>query len=47
MVSTVLVTVGSVNKEYNRISALKFIIYLEGDMINMDEKIWKQSSAKW
>lgn len=46
MVSTVLVTVGSVNKEYNRISALKFIIYLEGDMINMDEKIWKQSSDK-
>lgn len=39
MVSTVLVTVGSVNKEYNRISALTFIIYLEGDMINMDEKI--------
>ena len=38
--------VGSVNKECNRISALKFIIYLEGDMTNMDERIWKQSSTK-
>ena len=47
MFSTVLVIEGSVNKECNRISALKFIICLEGDMINMDEKIWKQSSTKW
>ena len=31
--------VGSVNKECNRIFALKFIIYLEGDMTNMDERI--------
>jgi len=31
--------VGSINKECNRISALKFIIYLEGDMTNMDERI--------
>lgn len=45
MLSTVLDIVGSVNKECNSISALTFIISLEGDM-NMDERIWKQSSTK-
>lgn len=46
MLSTVLDIVGSVNKECNSLSALKFIICLEGDMMNMDERIWKQSSTK-
>lgn len=37
-----LVIVVSVNKACGRLSALKFIIYLKRDKINVDDIIWKQ-----
>lgn len=37
-----LVIVVSINKACGRLSALKFIIYLERDKISVDDIIWKQ-----